>query len=611
MSLNDDEDVIRGETAALMKELGLDGSFHLDDDKVLMKGKSSKESASGKTKHVKSGDSKKPGSSAVAVKLSQPNPPTRPAAVLSSKQRISGDQKENSNLAKHKPESAHARKGAHESSAEFKDLSKLNKAMPSKASKPNASLTNSGNFPKWLSDPLTSGAGSSSENAEKWFDPLAAIPVEFTVALGKRREYSTALLDVLRSRYEQEVERYAAAYRSKADSKWVQQVIQSGTLSDKVAALAMQIQESPMHNLDALDTLVDMCARKEQRVAQLALAAAKDLLIHTLLPDRQLVPLHARNLYADDMSISTAMRLYFESELIHRAASFVSALEAGSMVTADYFKKICMDVAVDMLVSKPEQEARLLAIVVNKLGDPASVICTKAIESLKKILKVHPAMKSVVIREVRNFVSRPNLPGRALFSSVLFLSQIILGRGSAGVAANLVECYVSLFEKAVNMKESGSRLLSALLTGINRAYPYLDDSAPITNHLDSLFRIAHNASFSTCTQALMLISHIALNEDASKNDPADETTDSANKAESALVNRFYRALYDKLLDDEVVLFQIDSCLRLIIHSQVATRARNTLFMNLLFRSVKRDPIAARFAFCYFIHLTTLNLFFVY
>ena len=32
MALNDDEDVIRGETAALMKELGLDDSFHLDDE---------------------------------------------------------------------------------------------------------------------------------------------------------------------------------------------------------------------------------------------------------------------------------------------------------------------------------------------------------------------------------------------------------------------------------------------------------------------------------------------------------------------------------------------------------------------------------------------------
>ena len=59
-------------------------------------------------------------------------------------------------------------------------------------------------------------------------------------------------------------------------------------------------------------------------------------------------------------------------------------------------------------MSKPEQESRLLEMVVNKIGDPSSSVCSKAIDQLKKICTVHPAMKHVVVREVRQLVYRPN-----------------------------------------------------------------------------------------------------------------------------------------------------------------------------------------------------------
>ncbi|CAM9148871.1 unnamed protein product, partial [Ectocarpus fasciculatus] len=390
-----------------------------------------------------------------------------------------------------------------------------------------------------------------------WYDTLSALPQ----GAPSTRVDATMLArigDQVQDKFEEEVTRYQEkrTTANDADSKWLRDVIQSGTLSDRVAALAMQVQKSPVHHLRALDTMIDMCCKKEQRVAQLAIEATKDLLQHNLLPDRPLVPFLSRSFYGPEMNLNRAVLCWFEGELIHRVARFVGALEAGTMVHADYFKKICLDVSVDMLVAKPEQEARHLALIVNKLGDPSSPICTKAMESLKRVVHAHPAMSPVVIREIRNFISRPHLAVRALFSSILFLSQIPI-KGDSIVAAQLVECYVSLFEKAVQREESGSRLLYALLTGINRAFPFLRDREPILRHLDALFRIVHSAAFTTSTQALMLISHIALSE-------------------QLLINRFYRALYDKLLSNEL-----------------STRARNTLFLNLLFRSMKRDPSAER------------------
>ena len=56
----------------------------------------------------------------------------------------------------------------------------------------------------------------------------------------------------------------------KGDSKWIKTVLTSGTLSDKMAALTVLVQESPAHNLTAIDMLVAMAKKKGKREAMLA-----------------------------------------------------------------------------------------------------------------------------------------------------------------------------------------------------------------------------------------------------------------------------------------------------------------------------------------------------
>ena len=166
-----------------------------------------------------------------------------------------------------------------------------------------------------------------------------------------------------------------------------------------------------------------------------------------------------------------------------------------------------MNISCDLLANKPEQEARLLYLLVNKLGDPSRVISSKCIELLKKLIYKHPAMKYVVIREVRQFTLLPNLSDRGLYVSMIFLSQVQLLPGDHEVASQLVDCYISLFEKCIveekkqdnhqgksekkdktNKKgntddierknangSSKLKLLSVLLTGVNKAFPFLKD----------------------------------------------------------------------------------------------------------------------------------------
>ena len=138
----------------------------------------------------------------------------------------------------------------------------------------------------------------------------------------------------------------------KSGEKWMDELITKGTLSDRIAALALKVQESPFHNLSALDALVEMANRKEQRTAQLALEALKDLFINNLLPDRKLVPLSARgcllpttqNLEGQNtkkrMNMKIALLMYFEDELKKRVEQTVVAIENGMKSMVEFFKRI-------------------------------------------------------------------------------------------------------------------------------------------------------------------------------------------------------------------------------------------------------------------------------
>lgn len=70
--------------------------------------------------------------------------------------------------------------------------------------------------------------------------------------------------------------------------------------------------------------------------------------------------------------------------------------------------------------------------------------------------------------------------------------------------------------------------------------------------MDTLFRIAHSANFNTGIQALLLIQHLS-------------------SARSLATDRFYRTLYESLLDPRLV-----------------TSSKHSLYLNLLLRALKND-----------------------
>lgn len=80
------------------------------------------------------------------------------------------------------------------------------------------------------------------------------------------------------------------AVMSKANKDFISTILKSGTVTDKVSALTLLIQESPIHSFAFLrDQLIQgMAKKKARREAMLAVDSIKDLMLNNLLPDRKL-----------------------------------------------------------------------------------------------------------------------------------------------------------------------------------------------------------------------------------------------------------------------------------------------------------------------------------
>jgi hypothetical protein len=62
-----------------------------------------------------------------------------------------------------------------------------------------------------------------------------------------------------------------------------------------------------------------------------------------------------------------------------RYAAFVAALEEGSRDNLEYVKERALAAAAALLRAKPEAEAALMSLLVNKLGDPLRKLASKVL----------------------------------------------------------------------------------------------------------------------------------------------------------------------------------------------------------------------------------------
>ena len=437
--------------------------------------------------------------------------------------------------------------------------------------------------------------------------------------------YVQQLHEQAKSLLEGENEAFKANQQSSSQN-FYSTVIASGTLSDKISALTLAVQESPLHNVKALETLINLGKKRSRTQAVDVLRALKDLFAQgSLLPSHR--KLHAFSTHPnllgalanpeswkpgdtlpDPLQPQHLIVWAYESWLKEKYFEMLKTLEIWCNDEIEFSKVKAINFLYELLKEKPEQESNLLRLLTNKLGDPSKKIASQTSYLLMQLMAAHPLMKMTIITSIESdLLFRPGQSLHAKYYAVITLNQTVLSGKEEEVASKLLDIYFGLFvgllkpakddkhgyynrsgdkpadRSLVKLLETRSddpknaqaedlreKLTSAILTGINRAYPYAgsnnqryvanllqtvvasDICSSLPRHLESLFKVTHSSNFNTSIQAMMLIQQLCSSHQAS-------------------ADRFYRTLYESLLDARLV-----------------TSSKHSLYLNLLYKALKAD-----------------------
>ena len=166
-------------------------------------------------------------------------------------------------------------------------------------------------------------------------------------------------------------------------------MLKNGTLSDRIAAMTLIVQESPLESIETFDQLMSMTKKQQSREALLGIEAVKDLFLTNILPDRKLRRFHENDLGNSGVTDEHRIYWYFEDSIKEKYSNFIDVLNDGLQGTLLYFKRTCLKSVFNLLNGKPENESRLLQILVNKLGDPDHQVASKVVYLLQQILENH------------------------------------------------------------------------------------------------------------------------------------------------------------------------------------------------------------------------------
>ncbi|KAL9127491.1 MAG: hypothetical protein Q9217_003647 [Psora testacea] len=479
---------------------------------------------------------------------------------------------------------------------------------------------------------ITSARSANNRQSQLVFQPLAewhaAELPSLPTSSGDQRALPLVLTDRLHEHAKTLLEKENQAYKDTGRSvssahKFYSTIISSGTLSDKIGALTLSVQESPLHNMKALESLINLAGKRSRAQAVEVLGALKDLFgPGNLLPSNRKLRSFADQLASTTLFKANGLqwtrdkplpRPMNESHLVSWAyedwlkSAFFQVLKVIETWCNDevvFARGKAVDYACSLLMEKPEQEANLLRLLVNKLGDSDKKIASRTSFHILQLETTHPSMKSIIISAIESdLLFRPGQSLQAKYYATITLNQTVLSSREEGVAKKLLDIYFALFLQLLEkpdkakMKVTGAnrtnsvrinrkgevqggggaggkkarekqakkakytaadedlreKVLSALLTGINRAIPFTNTAEEsFEKHLDTLFRVTHSSNFNTSIQALMLIQHIQGSNQSS-------------------VDRFYRTLYESLLDPRLL-----------------TSSKQVLYLNLLFRALRSD-----------------------
>lgn len=501
--------------------------------------------------------------------------------------------------------------------------------------------------PQWMSQTLPKLAPTNSNNASLSHERITQL---LDMGVDLLHQEGRAYDDITSSETSINKAGGSIGTLTASDAQFVRSLLSSeggGTLSDRISALTLLVQSSPVHNVKHMDNLLTMTRKKSREEASRATRALADWLasegglgsrkLRYFRDQPQLAAASAAitsgDLVAAEAAKSHLLLWAFEDHLKKFYFQFLQVLEVQSHDTIAFTRKQATTQTFILLRDKPEQEQNLLRLLVNKLGDPDRSVAAKTSNHILELLTAHPAMKLIVVREIANLIMRPtsvpnagdhesdrtsNHSTHARYYGLLTLNQTVLTVKDEATANHLILLYFELFEAILKqneineangvvqgqdadetpkkkdkkrwkdqprtgkrkgkgkqaasakpeepklVKDAESKMVVAILTGVRRAFPFAKMQASVfEKHVNTLFKMLHSGSFNISIQALQLIFQLTISN------PHHESSTVLTSA--AITDRFYRVLYDSLLDP-----------------RLEASSKQAMYLNLIFQALKAD-----------------------
>lgn len=396
----------------------------------------------------------------------------------------------------------------------------------------------------------------------------AQLPTQELVDTLKRK--ARALLD-------RENAIYYASRSKERDFKNSLEFLKSGTFSDQLGTLSILATESPIHSLRFLDNLFQKCEIKNRESACKALEVFKDLIVSHILPDRRLKWFADQDL-SPEVPLKVLVAWAFEDYFKELYFKLLKTMESLLADTVENIRMRTLYCVFDLFQKKPEQEANLLRIGVNKFGDSSKKVSSKVKKLILDTLQQHPGMKLIVASSIQDLLKR-SAEYRVRYYAVDALSEFIFSAAQPEVPNALIHIYLNLFEQILTESKSKpderaetpitagkpknakrlrqkrgkkgglqqkideselenqkqASLISKIFTGLNRAFPFSNLNADLfKEHTNTLYHMSHSQNVSTLIEALNFIFQLL------------------KQSKEIGVDRFYKALYDSLLDTRLV-----------------------------------------------------------
>ena len=373
-------------------------------------------------------------------------------------------------------------------------------------------------------------------------------------------------LDALYMEAQQAVDEESHKAQTDRRSWYLQEFRARGTTHDKIAAAALKLSEADfMFHSDSFTILFD-CAKENSHNFEAAVKALTAVW-PKLLPPRPLKKFAAQyfaTLPSKEYPEKRKRVLcywYIEDLLKRTYAQFLSLAEQCLKTRLVARRECWLDCIGKLLPCVAEGRQVTVSLVVSKLGDTASSIVHKAYHTLLDTLSESSANQSTIMTELEKMVFSKNSTAPAERCCINVMNQLVFNKDERKLAFRCVQVYLTLFRKHATLGTVDQSVISSILTGLRRAFPYAgSDFSVLEGHLEGIFSLCHNGPFLQRVQALALVDLLR------------------SKGWTTLEDRFHRALYDVLL---------------VSPRQVPNASQLTVFFTMLYKSMRDDKNSER------------------